>query len=71
MRTDAFEQDGVLALVFHELEADTQIIARDVMECGGKAAAATPLSRARGFSFNRKSSVRAKAAWRCASRRSP
>ena len=44
VRTDAFEQNGVFAFVFHELEDDAQIVAREVMECGGKAGAATPLS---------------------------
>ena len=28
MRADAFEQDGILSLVFHELKDDTQIVAR-------------------------------------------
>ena len=28
MRADAFEQDGVLTLVLHELKDDTQIVAR-------------------------------------------
>ena len=44
VRTDAVEQNGVLAFVFHELEDDAQIITCEVMECGGKAEAATPLS---------------------------
>ena len=41
------------------------------MECGGKAGAATPLAGGREFTDLRKCFVRAKAAWRFASRRSP
>ena len=42
-----------------------------ILDCGGKAGAATPLSPARASIFIRKLFVRTKAAWRSASRRSP
>ncbi len=42
-----------------------------VMDCGGKAGAATPLFGRREDSRLRTPFARAKAAWRCASRRSP
>jgi len=42
-----------------------------VLDCGGKAGAATPLSDGRSAGNVRADRGRAKAAWRCASSRSP